>query len=82
MNTLNTALELPVEVSYDCLDEDAIEITEIKYKGSEVFVKDISEIQYDSIIRDIEADLAGQKQDALEFQAESMRDDRIFNPDW
>jgi len=48
----------------------------------EVFVKDITQIQYDSLIDQINADLAAQKQEALDFQAECMRDDSKHDPNW
>ena len=86
MNTLETSLELPVTVEYDCLDEGGIEITRIFYEDSKVVViinlSGLSQIQYDCLISEIESDIEGQKQDSLDFQAECIRDDKLHDPDW
>ena len=94
MNTLETSLELPVTVEYDCLDEEAIEITSIKFtyynfldeggKGTalKLNMDIISQIQYDSLIDQINADLESQKQEAADFKKECERDDKIHDPDW
>jgi len=77
---LETHLELPVTVEYTA-NED-IEIIRITVKGVEGIVEDITEIQYDALVSQIEADVASNRADALEFKAECERDDRLLNGGW